>query len=247
MKRVGLMVLAVVAIAAVLAPWLAPNPPNRRHADLLLAPPTRVHIYDGGFTAPYIHPWRLVSRLEYRFEELQSARVPLRWLTGSLMSTGDDARAPLLLLGADSYERDIFSRLVHGARVSLLLALVATIAATLLGAAIGGATGYAGGWIDAALSRVSEFVLVLPAIYVALALRAVMPLILPPATVFVLLAVIFTLFGWPIVARGVRAIVVTERGREYAEAAHAAGAGHTRILTHHLLPAARGYIATQAD
>jgi peptide/nickel transport system permease protein len=96
------------------------------------------------------------------------------------------------------------------------------------------------------LSRVSEFVLVLPAIYVALALRAVLPLVLSAGTVFVMLTAIFTLFGWPVVARGVRAIVAAERSREYAIAARAAGAGSARILVRHLLPAARGYITTQA-
>jgi peptide/nickel transport system permease protein len=61
-----------------------------------------------------------------------------------------------------------------------------------------------------------------------------------------MLSVIFAIFGWPVVARGVRAIVATERSREYADAARAAGAGGVRILLRHLLPAARGYITTQA-
>ena len=106
---------------------------------------------------------------------------------------------------------------------------------------------YAGGWLDGVLSRVSEFVLVLPAIYVALVLRAVLPLVLPPSTVFVLLIGIFTLLGWPIVARGVRAIVLVEREREYAVAAHAAGASDGRVLLRHLLPASAGFLQTQAS
>jgi peptide/nickel transport system permease protein len=82
--------------------------------------------------------------------------------------------------------------------------------------------------------------------YVALALRAALPLVLPPATVFALLAAIFGLLGWPIVARGVRAIVVSEREREYVAAGHALGAGPWRMLLRHLLPSARGYLAVQA-
>src|SRR5262249_33800040 len=153
---------------------------------------------------------------------------------------------PLLVLGADAYGRDIFSRLLNGARVTLALAVCATLAATLLGALIGGIAGYAGGTLDAGLSRVSEFVLVLPAAYVAVALRAVMPLVLPASTVFVLLLIIFALLGWPMVARGVRAIIVSEREREYAVAARASGASAARILVHHLLPATGGYLRTQA-
>src|SRR5258708_4496122 len=83
------------------------------------------------------------------------------------------------------------------------LATLATLVAMIFGAALGGVAGYAGGAIDELLSRLSDFVMVLPATYVVLALRAVMPLVLPPQTVFVLLAGIFALVGWPVVARGV--------------------------------------------
>jgi peptide/nickel transport system permease protein len=94
--------------------------------------------------------------------------------------------------------------------------------------------------------RLADVVLVLPAIYVVLALRAVMPLVLTPADVFAGLSVVLALAGWPIVARGVRAIVAAERTRDYAEAARAAGAGAARVLFVHLLPAARGFVAGQA-
>lgn len=241
--RAGAVMLLVVTVLAAGAPWLAPNAPEQRFPDLQYAPPTRVHA-DG---ALHIYPLQVVSRRERTFAEERSRQVPLRWFEGGRVVTADPAGgAPLLLFGADAYGRDVFARLLHGARTTLALAVLATAGATLLGAVIGGVSGQAGGWIDAALSRVSEFVLVLPAIYVALALRAAMPLVLAASEVFALLAGILTLLGWPIVARGVRAIVLTEREREYAVAARAAGAGGARLLTRHLLPAAMGYITTQA-
>jgi peptide/nickel transport system permease protein len=196
---------------------------------------------------PYIHPVRLVSRLERRFEEDMSQRAPVEFFRDGRLLSVDEARGgPLLLLGADSFGRDIFSRLVYGARTSLALAVLATLGALLLGALVGGIAGYAGGLIDELLSRFSDFVLVLPAIYVALALRAVMPLVLPTATVFAVLTGIFALMGWPIVARGVRAIIASERERDYAMAGVALGAGPARLLLRHLLPAARGYLVVQA-
>jgi peptide/nickel transport system permease protein len=247
MTRAGSVLLCLIALAAIGAPWLAPNPPDRRFNDLMYAPPTRVYILQAGATAPHIYPWRLVSRLERRFDEDRARPVPLRWLSaGTLVSADAESGAPLLLLGADGYGRDIFSRILYGSRATLALAALGTLAATLLGAAIGGAAGQAGGWADASLSRVSELVLVLPTIYVALALRAVMPLVLPPVTVFVVLLCIFTLLGWPVVARGVRAVILVEREQDYVVAARAAGAGRARLLTRHLLPAARGYATTQA-
>ena len=83
-------------------------------------------------------------------------------------------------------------------------------------------------------------------IYVALALRGAMPLVLSTAQVFGALVLVLGLVGWPTVARGVRGIVRVERGQEYAEAARAIGAGPMRVLVRHLAPAARGFIIVQA-
>jgi peptide/nickel transport system permease protein len=247
MKRTGLWLLTAAALITIAAPWFTPNPPDRRHPGSLYAPPTTIHLFDGGLRAPFIYAQRLVNPLERRFEEDTSQRAPLRWLTeGRLVTVYEADGGPLLLLGADSLGRDTFSRLLYSARTSLGLALIGTLGALLVGALVGGLAGYAGGAIDHALSRFTDFVLVLPAIYVALALRAAMPLVLPPATVFVLLASIFALLGWPIVARGVRAIVASEREREYVTAGRALGATPWRLLTRHLLPATRGYLAAQA-
>jgi len=106
--------------------------------------------------------------------------------------------------------------------------------------------GVAGGLADDLLMRLSDFVLVLPAMYVVLSLRAALPLVLSTSQVFLLVAGILALVGWPIVARGVRAIVAAEREREYAQAALALGMGRGRLLVRHLLPAAAGFLATQA-
>ena len=238
MKYVGRALLALVVFVAVAAPWLAPNPPDRQFDSHLYAPPTRVH-------GAYFYPLRLVNRLERRFEEVRDRPIPVRWFAGTFVSSADE-REPLLLLGADAYGRDIFSRLLYGARASLGVAALATLFTMIIGAVIGGVAGYAGGAVDELLSRVSDFVLVLPAIYVVLALRAVMPLVLPAGEVFALLVGIFALVGWPIVARGVRGIIASERERDYVIAGRAAGATPLRLLTVHLMPATRGYLLTQA-
>jgi peptide/nickel transport system permease protein len=93
--------------------------------------------------------------------------------------------------------------------------------------------------------RITDFVLVLPAIYLVLTLRAAMPLVLTESQVFWTMTGVFAMAGWPYPARGVRAVVAAERRKEYAEAARAIGAGPWRILLRHLLPAARGFLAVQ--
>jgi len=248
MRRAGWFVLVVLVAAALGAPVLAPHEPNVQFRGLLNAPPTIPRLTDdaGAWHAPFIYPWTLANRLEQRFEQDRSTRVPLAWLAGGrLVQSSDEGRAPLFLVGADSFGRDVFSRLLFGARTSLGLALLAAIGATLVGGLVGGAAGYVGGAVDDALMRASDFVLVLPAIYVVLALRAVLPLVLEAHMVFLMLVGIFAVVGAPFVARGVRAIVRTERQQDYAVAARSLGAGHARLLARHLLPAASGYVVVQ--
>jgi peptide/nickel transport system permease protein len=247
-RRVGVALVAIAVTAAVAAPFVAPHAADTRFPGLLNAPPTVPHIVDdsGRWHAPFIYRWRLVSQLEQRYEDDRSQRVPLAWLSGGhLIASTGDAGAPLLLAGADSYGRDVFSRLMFGARTSLSLAVAAALGATLIGALVGGLAGYAGGTADDVLMRAADFVMVLPAMYVALALRSVLPLVLSAQQVFWLLAAIFAILGAPFVARGVRSIVRTERRLEYAVAAEALGAGAARLLLRHLLPATRGFVAVQ--
>jgi peptide/nickel transport system permease protein len=248
-RRLGAALLGLIVATALLAPALAPHDPAAQFRGLLFAPPMRLRVVDaeGRWRAPFVYPWRLASRLEQRYEPDTTRPVPVRWLAGGkLLVSSDEEAAPLLLLGADSFGRDILARLLYGARTSLGLALAATLGALAIGLIVGGLSGLLGGMVDEALMRTAEFVLVLPAIYVILALRAALPLVLPASTIFAMMAGILALVGWPYVARGVRGIVLAESRREYAMAAVSLGASRTRLLVRHLLPASFGFVAVQA-
>lgn len=245
--RAGIVCLSLIAVLTIAASAITPHDPGRQFADLGYAPPMRPHVFDddGRLRAPFIYPLRLADRREHRFVEDRSVRVPLVWFSSGSVVTTDDAAGPWLMLGGDALGRDIFARVVLGARLSLGVSLVAAAAALFLGALVGAIAGFYGGRLDDALMRLADFVIVLPAIYVVIVLRAAMPLVLTTSEVFWTMAGVLSLAGWPYPARGVRAIVSAERGKEYAEAATALGAGSLRILLRHLLPAARGFLAVQ--
>jgi peptide/nickel transport system permease protein len=228
-------ILLVVLVA--LAPSLAPYSPARQFSGYPFAPPMRPHLVDdqGHWHAPFAYPIRVVDLIEKRYAEDRTRILTVR--------SGDE---PWFLLGSDALGRDVFSRLLAGARLTLGVALLSTLFALLIGAACGTAAGYAGGWIDSGLMRVADLVLVLPGIYLVLALRGVLPLFLTPAQVFGALVTVLAFVGWPSAARGVRGIVLVESRSEYAEAARALGAGSWRLMTRHLLPAARGFLGVQA-
>jgi peptide/nickel transport system permease protein len=249
MRALAISALALMTLAALAAPVLSPNDPAVTFRAFLYAPPMRPHIVgpDGSWHRPFVHPLRLVSRLEQTYEEDVGRAVPLEFLAGGkTVRASDESAGPWLPLGADRDGRDVLARLLFGARTSLGVALLATLAALLVGAVAGGLAGYRGGLLDDAIMRLAEFVLVLPAVYVVLALRAALPLVLPSWAVFALMAGIFALVGWPWVARTVRTVVATERTKDYVAAAVSLGASPWRVLFRHLLPACRGVVATQA-
>jgi peptide/nickel transport system permease protein len=247
-RRAGAALAAAVAAFAAAGPWLTAHPPERQFQEYVFAPPMRPHIVDasGSLRRPFVYPLQLVDRLERRFGEDRSRPMTLRFFHNGRLLSVDAPDAPWFPLGTDALGRDQLARLAWGARLSLGVAIAAALGALIIGTLVGGIAGFVGGTVDEALMRGADFVIALPALYVVLALRAAMPLVLSASQVFWTMVVVLAVVGWPFPARGVRAVVRSERAREYAEAARALGASRTRLLLRHLLPAARGVLVAQS-
>jgi peptide/nickel transport system permease protein len=245
-RRAGIVVLAAIGLGAAAAPVLSPHDPIRQFADFENAPPMLPRIFDadGRPARPFVYPLRLVDRLQRRYAEDRTRPTPIRWFGGGTIASIDERSGPWLPLGSDPLGRDVLARLLHGARLSLGVAAIASLGALLIGALVGGTAGFLGGRTDMVLMGIADFVLILPALFLVLALRATLPLVLTVSQVFWSLTALLTIAGWPIAARGVRAIVAAERQKEYAEAAYALGATGARILLRHLLPATLPFLLT---
>jgi peptide/nickel transport system permease protein len=134
------------------------------------------------------------------------------------------------LLGTDEFGRDIFSRIVYGARVTLYIVALVAVTAPVFGLLVGTVAGYAGGWVDQVLMRITDIFLAFPRLILALALVAV----LGPGIENAVLAIALT--AWPPYARVARAETLTVRNSDYIAAVRLQGAGPARIVWGHVMP-----------
>ena len=244
--RLGIGILAVVGLLALLAPAVSPSAPSAQHLTHPFAPPMlpRIRLANGEGWRPHVARLTLTDKLQLTYAH--GPPLPLDWFAEGTLVRSADARHPLLWLGSDMLGRDVWTRLVYGARYSLGLAALAVVGATAIGAGVGLLAGWRGGVVDTVLMRLTDLFIVLPALYVVLLFRASFPLVMEPSALFLLMAGVLALAGWPSVARGVRSIVAVEREREYVLAARVMGASGWRIVTRHLLPSTLPFLGTQA-
>lgn len=151
------------------------------------------------------------------------------------------------LLGSDEVGRDILSRLMFGAQISLTIGVSAVLMELVIGTLLGAVAGYYGGWIDYAIMRITDVFLSIPLLPLLLVLTAIVAESSSKASLsFGVIVLIIGGLSWPGVARLVRASYLSLREREYTEAAKALGNGDLRIMLRHLLPNAMAPIIVQA-
>jgi peptide/nickel transport system permease protein len=257
---ISLIFLLALHLAIFFAGFVALYDPAAQNRDFPYAPPTRIHFVDarGFHLRPFIYESVADPNGLYQYAEARNREYPVHFFVpgteykvaglvpAHLHLLGVEGPAQIFLSGTDNYGRDQFSRVLYGGQMSLAAGLLATGLALFLGLVFGCLSGYYGSWIDESFMRFAELFLVLPWLYLLLAVRAFLPLhISPPQTFFLLIAVIGTI-GWARPARLMRGIVLGAKGRKYVLASQGFGAPDFYILRRHVLPHTYGVLLTQA-
>ncbi|TWD75164.1 peptide/nickel transport system permease protein [Kribbella amoyensis] len=253
---IGLFVLLPIYFIAVFSGFFAPAASDSAHTSLPYAPPQRVHISsDHGMFVYGYSSTRNQETFEQTFTVDKNKIVDV-----GLFVRGDEYKVlglipsdihligptvkgePFFLLGADQSGRDLLSRLIHGAKVSLSIGLVGVAASFVLGILIGGISGYFGGWVDNAIQRVIEFIMSIPTLPLWMALSAALPDSWGPLTRYFAITVILSLIGWTGLARDVRGRFLSLREEDFVMAARLDGVSQRGIIVGHMVPSFASHI-----
>ncbi len=248
--KFSLTLIAMLFLSALLADFIAPYPYDFQNRKKPYHPPTRIHfVKDGRLTFPYVNLYRLEDPLFKVYREDPTVSCRLRFFARTefgIRLVSVDPPCRLYLLGGDKLGRDVFSRLLYGARYSVGVGIIGTIVTFFIGAIVGGVSGYFGGRVDTLTMRLVEILMSIPTFYLLLSLRAVFPLEMTSGQIFLMIVFILSFLGWAGLARVVRGMVLSIREREFVLAARTYGAGTFRILRRHVLPNTYYYLIVSA-
>lgn len=246
------ILLAAMYASILISEFMAPYALATRHTDFIYSPPQPVHLFhEGKFIGPYVHGWGYelnMDKLLREYQEDRSQVYPLQFFChgdpykfwgmwdADLHLVCAPEEAKLFLMGTDRLGRDMYSRIIYGARISLTIGLVGITLSFVLGISIGGLAGYYGGWVDSTVQRITEVIRSFPELPLWMALSAVLPVTWSPIWVFFGITLILALLDWTGLARAVRSKLLALREEDYCSAAQLMGAQPSRIIGRHLLP-----------
>ncbi len=256
---VGGVTIILLYLIAIFASFLGPYDPNQFDKRYSYAPPQKVHFRDtegDWHLRPFTYGLDRTldpETFERIYAEDQSKAYPLRfWVKGfeyklfgmiktdiHLFGTGDGT---IFLFGTDQLGRDVFTKILHGARISMSIGLIGVAISFVLGLFLGGISGFYGGKVDTVIQRSIEIIRSFPAIPLWMTLSAAMPPHWSPLRVYFMITIILSVIGWTGLARVVRGRILALREENYTEAAILSGAGDLYVIWRHLIPGFMSHI-----
>lgn len=260
---IGGVVIILFYLLAVLADFVAIADPHATEASRSFIPPQPIHLFDEGGFNPHVlglsakrdmKTFKLVYQPDparklpvtlfgegysYKLFGLFETRTHIIGFAPGAEVTGNDG---IFLFGTDQLGRDLWSRLAHATRVSLVIGLAGVAISFVLGVFLGGISGFFGGWVDSAVQRTIEILHSIPTIPLWMGLAAVLPSTWNSVQVYLAITVIISLIGWTDLARVVRGKFLALRNEDFVLAAELAGAGWPRIIFRHLLPSSISHL-----
>ena len=255
----GPILIALYVVGVGFPEFFATQDLTKRHQDFVYAPPQRIHFFDadGVFhLRPFVYAQtrsRDPETMRRIYTEDTSTRFPLY-----LFVRGDPyelwglfpsdlhfigvKEGYLFLFGTERLGRDLFSRTLHAARISLSIGLIGVGLSFILGCVLGGISGFYGGAIDTVIQRVIEFLVSIPTLPLWMALAAAVPAEWPQVRVYFAITIILSVVGWAGLARVVRGKVLSLREEDFVQAAAIAGSKDGSIIVRHILPSFFSYL-----
>jgi peptide/nickel transport system permease protein len=242
--------------------FLAPYNLHTRNINAIYSPPQGVHIYhDGSLVGPFVYGthYKLnLTNLRREYTEDTSRIYKINFFCkgdgysfwgvgkGSSHLFCVEEGGTLFLLGTDRLGRDILSRIMYGARISLTIGLIGIMMSFVLGMVIGGVAGYYGGVTDLIVQRMIEILQSFPQIPLWMALSAVLPVTWSPILIYLGITMILAMLDWTGLARAVRSKLLALREEDYCLAAQLMGAKPKRIIGRHLMPGFMSHLIASA-
>ncbi|MDR0456674.1 MAG: ATP-binding cassette domain-containing protein [Treponema sp.] len=242
---VSLIILILLYAMMTFAECCAPYSPNTSFSDKSYHPPN-TRFYQGKLQA---QEWRVTNTVSWKYTRVRAQYAAIHFfgkgepyrlwgiipLERHFFTTAPGAY-PVFLMGTDNLGRDLFSRIVYGSRISLTIGFVATALSLALAVLFGGLSGYYGGLTDWSIMRFSEFLMLIPSLYLILFLRSLMASTMDTGQSYMMITVILSLVGWPGSARTIRGMVHAIKREEFVLNARLEMIPSPLIILNHIIP-----------